>query len=101
MSGPVQFDGPGQLNTIFNALEHTITSVSVAGRRRVRFAASHRLLKRPLLGETAGTMRWPEMADLGLRTRRAMLRRLPYLGFGGMGMTFGSAKRPVASGVTR
>jgi hypothetical protein len=41
------------------------------------------------------------VADLGLRTRLAMLRRAPYLGFVGMGMTFVSAKRPVAGGVTR
>lgn len=43
----------------------------------------------------------PDVAGLGLRTRLAMLRRAPYLGFVGMGMTFGSATRPVAGGVTR
>ena len=51
--------------------------------------------------KTGDAGKWQLMADLGLRTRLAMLRRAPYLGFVGMGMTFVSAKRPVAGGVTR
>ena len=51
--------------------------------------------------DSAERCKGPVVADLGLRTRLAMLRRAPYLGFVGMGMTFVSAKRPVAGGVTR
>jgi hypothetical protein len=54
-----------------------------------------------LLGRAPRGADWQLLADLGLRTQLAMLRRAPYLGFVGMGMTFVSAKRPVAGGVTR
>lgn len=59
------------------------------------------LVERPVMSEFRAGGESPDVAGLGLRTRLAMLRRAPYLGFVGMGMTFGSATRPVAGGVTR